>query len=191
MRRHGPAYLERFGAAMPAEHKKVLQTVMACRTGQLGTVLYQCTSCGRQHVMGRSCGNRLCPTCQKTRPGLGRDPDRPSAAMPLLPAHLHRPSLGARLDPRSPAHRLRRVVRGIERGDQNLGDGSQVCRNRAVWFLRCAAHLGAYSGVPPPRSLRRARRRHQCRRPNMGDVLLPLVPRISFVPRPNAYSCSP
>ena len=34
MRRHGAAYLERFGAAMPAEHKKVLRTIMACRTGQ-------------------------------------------------------------------------------------------------------------------------------------------------------------
>ena len=78
MRRHGTAYLERFGAAMPAEHKKVLQTIMACRTGQLGTVLYRCTSCGRQHLMGRSCGNRHCPTCQqdKTRVWLETQTDR-------------------------------------------------------------------------------------------------------------------
>ena len=78
MRRHGTAYLERFHAAMPAEHKKVLQTIMACRTGQLGTVLYRCTSCGRQHVMGRSCGNRHCPTCQqdKTRAWLQTQTDR-------------------------------------------------------------------------------------------------------------------
>src|SRR6516165_5018261 len=67
MRRHGTAYLERFHAAMPAEHKKVLQAIMACRTGQLGTVLYRCTSCGHQHVMGRSCGNRHCPTCQQDK----------------------------------------------------------------------------------------------------------------------------
>ena len=67
MRRHGTAYLERFGATMPAEHKKVLRTIVACRTGQLGTVLYRCASCGRQHVMGRSCGNRHCPTCQQDK----------------------------------------------------------------------------------------------------------------------------
>jgi hypothetical protein len=78
MRRHGTAYLERFHTAMPVEHKKVLRTIMACRTGQLGTVLYRCTSCGRQHVMGRSCGNRHCPTCQqdKTRAWLETQTDR-------------------------------------------------------------------------------------------------------------------
>jgi hypothetical protein len=67
MRRYGATYLERFHTAMPAEHKKVLQTIMACRTGQLGTVLYRCTSCGRQHVIGRSCGNRHCRTCQQDK----------------------------------------------------------------------------------------------------------------------------
>ena len=78
MRRYGPAYLERFGAAMPAEHKKVLNAMMACRTGQLGMVLYECTSCGHTHVMGRSCGNRHCPTCQqdKTRAWLETQTDR-------------------------------------------------------------------------------------------------------------------
>jgi Transposase zinc-binding domain len=78
MRQHGTAYLERFNAAIPAEYKKVLHTIMACRTGQLGTVLYCCVSCGRQHVMGRSCGNRHCPTCQqdKTRAWLETQTER-------------------------------------------------------------------------------------------------------------------
>ena len=39
LRQYGPGYLERFGATMPAEHKKVLNTLMACRTGELGMVL--------------------------------------------------------------------------------------------------------------------------------------------------------
>ena len=176
MRRHGAAYLERFGAAMPAEHKKVLQTIMACRTGQLGTVLYRCTSCGRQHVMGRSCGNRHCPTCQqdKTRAWL-ETPDRPTAAVSLLPAHLHRPGRAARLDPQSSARRLRGPVRSVQRGDQNLGGGSQICGGQATWFLRCAAHVGAYSGLSPSRSLRCARRRHQCRRPDMAAIPCPFL----------------
>jgi hypothetical protein len=66
-RQYGPAYLERFGAAMPAEHKKVLAAISACRTGELGGVVYQCESCGSTHTMGRSCGNRHCPTCQQDK----------------------------------------------------------------------------------------------------------------------------
>jgi hypothetical protein len=65
LRRYGGEYLERFGADMPAEHKKVLRAIMACRTGQLGTVFYTCASCGHTHAMGRSCGNRHCPSCQQ------------------------------------------------------------------------------------------------------------------------------
>src|SRR3954453_18385229 len=67
LRRYGDGYLERFGAAMPAEHKKVLRAITACRTGRLGTVVYQCASCGTTHAMGRSCGNRHCPTCQQDK----------------------------------------------------------------------------------------------------------------------------
>jgi Putative transposase/Transposase zinc-binding domain len=67
LRRYGGDYLDRFGATMPAEHKKVLQAISACRTGALGMVLYRCESCGRAHAMGRSCGNRHCPTCQQNK----------------------------------------------------------------------------------------------------------------------------
>jgi hypothetical protein len=67
LRQYGPAYLERYGATMPAEHHKVLQAIMACRTGELGTVLYVCESCGQTHAMGRSCGNRHCPSCQQDK----------------------------------------------------------------------------------------------------------------------------
>jgi hypothetical protein len=67
LRRYGDGYLEQFGAAMPAAHKKVLRAITACRTGRLGTVVYQCASCGTTHAMGRSCGNRHCPTCQQDK----------------------------------------------------------------------------------------------------------------------------
>ncbi|MEQ8789866.1 MAG: transposase [Pirellulaceae bacterium] len=64
LRQHGPAYLQKFGDKMPAEQRRVLAAMMACGTGQLGTVHYQCPACGRTHVRGRSCGNRHCPSCQ-------------------------------------------------------------------------------------------------------------------------------
>ncbi len=65
LRRYGDEYLQQFGSRMPAAHKKVLHALRSCRTGRLGTVHYECTACGRTHVMGRSCGNRHCPTCQQ------------------------------------------------------------------------------------------------------------------------------
>ena len=67
VRRYGGAYLERFGATMPAAHKKVLAAIAACRTGELGTVLYRCECCGRMQAMGRSCGDRHCPACQRDK----------------------------------------------------------------------------------------------------------------------------
>jgi hypothetical protein len=78
LRQYGQQYLERFGATMPEEHKKVLRAICACRTGELGTVLYACQSCGTVHIVGRSCGNRHCPTCQhdKTQAWLETHTDR-------------------------------------------------------------------------------------------------------------------
>jgi hypothetical protein len=67
VRRYGGAYLERFGAAMPASHEKVLRAIAACRTGELGLVLYRCECCGRMQAMGRSCGDRHCPACQRDK----------------------------------------------------------------------------------------------------------------------------
>ena len=67
VRRYGGAYLERFGATMPAAHKKVLAAMAACRTGELGLVLYRCECCGQMQAMGRSCGDRHCPACQRDK----------------------------------------------------------------------------------------------------------------------------
>ena len=67
VRRLGGANLERFGAKIPAAHKKVLGAIAACRTGELGLVLYQCDCCGQTQAMGRSCGDRHCPACQRDK----------------------------------------------------------------------------------------------------------------------------
>lgn len=64
VRRYGGAYLEKFGTAIPAEHRQVLALIARCRTHELGTVVYRCPQCGRQHLAPRSCGNRHCPGCQ-------------------------------------------------------------------------------------------------------------------------------
>ena len=65
-RRFGGAYLQKFQAAMPVEQRKVLGLIARCRN-DLGTVVYHCQTCQRQHAMPRSCGNRHCPTCQQDK----------------------------------------------------------------------------------------------------------------------------
>lgn len=83
LRQHAAAYLEQRGDRVPLEHRKVLGAITRCRTGELGGVLYQCQGCGREHWVGRSCGNRHCPTCQieKTARWLEKQTAR------LLPVH--------------------------------------------------------------------------------------------------------
>jgi hypothetical protein len=106
LRRYGEPYLERFGDAMPREHKKVLRAIAACRTGALGTVLYMCQSCGRTHAVGRSCGNRHCPTCQqdKTKAWLETQTDR------LLPCPYFLITFTLPAELRALARRHQRVV---------------------------------------------------------------------------------
>ena len=101
---------------MPGEHKKVLHAITACRTGELGTVLYVCQSCGEIHAIGRSCGNRHCPTCQhgKTKAWLDKQTDRllpcPYFLVTFtLPAEL-------RTGPKPSARGLCRAVRGVQPG---------------------------------------------------------------------------
>lgn len=83
LRQHAPAYLKRFGDTVPAGHRKLLSVITRCRTGALGGVHYQCKGCGREHWVGRSCGNRHCPNCgkAKTYRWLETQADR------LLPVH--------------------------------------------------------------------------------------------------------
>ena len=106
LRRYGGEYLDRFGAKMPAEHRKVLHALRSCRTGKLGTVHYCCASCGRMHVMGRSCGNRHCPTCQQhqTKAWLGRQTAR------LLPCPYFLLTFTLPAELRACARRHQRVV---------------------------------------------------------------------------------
>lgn len=83
LRQHGDSYLAKSGDAVTLQQRKVLAAITRCRTGELGATVFQCEDCGRQHWVGRSCGNRHCPTCQheKTQAWLANQADR------LLPVH--------------------------------------------------------------------------------------------------------
>jgi hypothetical protein len=64
-RLHGPAYLQRFGACMPAEHKKVIAAIIGCASPASGSLLYGCEACTQEQLLPRCCGNRHCPGCQQ------------------------------------------------------------------------------------------------------------------------------
>jgi hypothetical protein len=61
---YGQAYLNAFGDRVPANHRKVIQAIVHCRTPSLGSILCCCEGCGKSFEIYRSCGNRHCPTCQ-------------------------------------------------------------------------------------------------------------------------------
>lgn len=61
---YGPEYVQRFGDHMPADHRKVIEAIINCRTHHYGACIYQCTQCGLKHMVYRCCGNRHCPNCQ-------------------------------------------------------------------------------------------------------------------------------
>jgi hypothetical protein len=66
LQRWGPAYLERFGTAVPRRQREVLEKLLACRTPALGGQLYACPACGTFHYTYHSCNDRHCPQCGQT-----------------------------------------------------------------------------------------------------------------------------
>lgn len=62
-RSFAPEYLERF-PNLPDQHKKVIDAIVNCRSGNFGVTVYRCEGCGKLHHVDRSCGNRHCPGCQ-------------------------------------------------------------------------------------------------------------------------------
>ncbi len=63
-RDHGDEYLQRFGDHIPEAHRKTMDAICECRSGERGHHLFACPDCGEQHVANSSCGNRHCPVCQ-------------------------------------------------------------------------------------------------------------------------------
>jgi hypothetical protein len=63
VRQFGPANAARFGAAMPAGHRRALEALAACRTAAMGGHVAQCDACEIEHFVYHSCRHRQCPTC--------------------------------------------------------------------------------------------------------------------------------
>jgi hypothetical protein len=59
-----PEYLECY-PHLPLAHRKVISAIQHCQSGHYGHSLYACPTCGGQHRVHHSCGNRHCPQCQQ------------------------------------------------------------------------------------------------------------------------------
>ncbi len=57
---------------------RAVESICQCRTNSLGTQIYKCDSCGEEHEISMSCGNRHCPKCQheKRKDWLDKQVDR-------------------------------------------------------------------------------------------------------------------
>src|SRR3954454_11811497 len=64
IRRHGDAFLDRYGGALGPEQRRALSDVAACRTAALGGHVEECDRCGHRQVAYNPCRNRHCPRCQ-------------------------------------------------------------------------------------------------------------------------------
>ncbi len=90
-RQFGPAYLKKYKDRMSADQVKTLFALMSCRSEEGGAMVYYCKSCGKTHVLPKSCGNRHCPTCQndKAKQWLEKQLER-KTTMSLLHDHVYR-----------------------------------------------------------------------------------------------------
>jgi hypothetical protein len=64
--RLAPDYLRRFGAAMPARQREVLETILSCRTPARGGELFACPDGHGFDYRYHSCNDRHCPLCGQT-----------------------------------------------------------------------------------------------------------------------------
>ena len=62
LRRHWPAYEQKFRARLLPSHRRAVAAVLSCRTAALGGQLYRC-DCGQEHYAYHSCNHRACPQC--------------------------------------------------------------------------------------------------------------------------------
>src|SRR5512141_2710976 len=63
IRMHGPAYVERHGAALLPSHVHAIQAISRCRTPVMGGHVAECAHCGAEHLLFHSCRHRACPRC--------------------------------------------------------------------------------------------------------------------------------
>ena len=62
LRRHWPAYKQKYRARLLPSHRRAVAALLSCRTPALGGQLYRC-DCGQERYAYHSCNHRACPRC--------------------------------------------------------------------------------------------------------------------------------
>jgi len=65
-RQHEQEFLQRWGAVLSPQQRRVFRDICACQTAALGTRIERCDHCSHQTETFNSCRNRHCPKCQFT-----------------------------------------------------------------------------------------------------------------------------
>jgi len=58
---------------LTSQHLKVIHAIQTCSTAQAGWMVFNCSKCAQTHYVEKSCGNRMCPTCQTKKTQLWLD----------------------------------------------------------------------------------------------------------------------
>ena len=91
LRIHAPNYLAEHRNTLPTAHRRVIASILDCRTEALGTLRFHCTECGMAFDLNRSCGNRHCPTFRESEGGgVVTAAPRSTASGTAFHDHLHR-----------------------------------------------------------------------------------------------------
>lgn len=63
LREHWPGYARANRPRLVSAHYRAVRRTLACRTAELGGVLYRCGGCRKFHYAYHSCNHRNCPQC--------------------------------------------------------------------------------------------------------------------------------
>lgn len=64
---HGDAYLHQHAHELTQQHVKVIRAIQRCGTPAAGWIRLDCTDCDQIRLVERSCGSRMCPSCQTNK----------------------------------------------------------------------------------------------------------------------------
>ena len=70
----GDAYIREHRGQLTEQHLKTIRAIQTCGTPAAGWIVFNCADCSSPQYVERSCGSRMCPSCQsgKTRQWLDR-----------------------------------------------------------------------------------------------------------------------
>ncbi len=61
---HGDAFVRDNRERLTDQHLKAIRNIQTCGTPASGWIGFDCADCASPHYIERSCGNRMCPSCQ-------------------------------------------------------------------------------------------------------------------------------